>query len=289
MMKKLLFILLTALLMPVTAEAQDSVLLRPTTHVFTLQSGWGRMRDTYLTPLRYDGTSVGLQYERSRQLRHPMLSNVQHAVLDFMSGDDKGDHSTSWAGRLHYDYTMLWEYRPTGRRPEAGDWRFRAGVWAGIDAGFDYNLKLINANNPVSIRLCHNIGVAAQAVFYYGEKRRHNVRLQLQAPVLGWALMPEDGASYYETFYLRQGGDYLNFTSLHNQQDLDVRLTTDLQFTKYPIRLGMAWHIETMRIHHITQRYSSLQFVVGIVFSTLPFTRRQASAEYGLDNYQMAY
>ena len=288
MMKKL-FTLAVILLTAVAASAQDSVLLRPTTHVFTLQAGWGRVRDTYLTPLRYDGTSLGIRYERSRQLRHLLLSNEQHAALDFMSGDDKGDHSTTWAGRLHYDYTMYWGIRRTGRRPQAGDWHFRAGVWAGMDAGFDYNLKLVNANNPVSVRLCQNIGVAAQTVFYYGTRRRHNARIELQAPLLGWALMPEYGASYYETFYLRHGGDYMNFTSLHNQQDLDVRLTTDLQFTKYPIRLGMAWHIETMKIHDITQRYSSLQFVVGIVFSTLPFTRRQASAEYGIDNYQMAY
>ncbi len=288
MMKRLLFTLLPAFLL-LPAAAQDTALLRPVTHVLTLQAGQGKMRDTYLTPLRYDGTSLGIQYERSRQLRHARLSNLQHIMLDFMTGDDKGDHTTSWAGRLHYGYTMLWDFHPLERQPRAGDWKVKAGLYGGLDAGFDYNLKLTSSNNPVNVRLCQNIGLSVLGLWYYGAKRSHNVRLELQAPLIGWALMPEYGASYYETFYLNQGGNYTNFTSIHNQQDLDVRLTTDLQFTKYPIRLGMAWHIETMKIHNITQRYSSLQLVAGVVFSTLPFTRRQANREYLLDNYQMAY
>lgn len=106
--------------------------------------------------------------------------------------------------------------------------------------------------------------------------------LQAQLPLMGAAFTPEYGASYYETFLLQTTDNNAHFTSLHNQQDLDLRLTTDVPLSvlykpwETVVRLGVGYHIETMKINDITTRCSSFEFVVGWVYQYLPYSRRKA-------------
>ena len=290
-MKRFFLLTWVLLLIPVCLLAQDE-LPRPVTNILSLRLGQGKMRDTYLTPLLYTGSNISLEGQRWRMHRNLDWTNWQQADIMFSTGEDHGHDSEAWTGRLRYRYGILRRWSdcldPTTLdiRSESSPWSFYLGPYAGIDLGFDYNLKLASSNNPATARVTTNLGAAGAVCYRFQTPAAQGMRVMLQAhaPLLGMGFCPEYGASYYETFYLDSSSDTFHFTSLHNQQDFDVQLAVDFPMAIIPwfrrfdsvVRLGGSYHIETMDINHITTRYSSLEFVIGWVYQYLPFCRRKA-------------
>ena len=211
----------------------------------------------------------------------------------FSTGEDHGHNSEAWTGRLRYRYGILRRWSESlsnlsnPSNPSNSPWSFYLGPYAGVDLGFDYNLKMGSSNNPATARITTNLGAAGAVSYKFQTPWAQGMKVMLQAhaPLLGMGFCPEYGASYYETFYLNTSGNILHFTSLHNQQDVDVQLAVDFPLAIIPwfrsfdsvLRLGGSYHIETMDINDITTRYSSFEFVIGWVYQYLPFSRRKAS------------
>lgn len=291
-MKRFLILALLLLIVTAPSEAQDE-LARPVTNILSLRIGQGKMRDSYLAPLLYTGANFSIEGQRWRMHRDLNWVNWQQADIMFSSGEDHGNNSGAWTGRLRYRYGILWRWSdsldPTTLevRTESSPWSFYLGPYAGIDLGFDYNLKMASSNNPATARVVGNLGAvgAVRYKFQNPSVRGMRVMFQAYAPLIGAGFRPEYGASYYETFYLSTSGNYAHFTSLHNQQDLDVQLTLDFPLAIIPglrsfdsvLRLGGSYHIETMDINNITSRYSSVEFVIGWVYQYLPFGRRKVN------------
>lgn len=291
-MKRFLLLAWALITIPVSVWAQDE-LPRPVTNILSMRIGQGKMRNTYLTPLLYSGTSISLEGQRWRMHRNPVWTNWQQADIMFSTGEDHGHNSEAWAGRLRYRYGILRRWSDSldpstlDIRSEHSPWSFYLGPYAGMDLGFDYNLKMASSNNPATARLTTNLGAAGAVSYKFQSPRAQGMRVMLQAhaPLIGMGFCPEYGASYYETFYLDSSDHIFHFTSLHNQQDVDVQLAVDFPLAIIPwfrsfdsvLRLGGSYHIETMDINHITTRYSSFEFVIGWVYQYLPFSRRKAS------------
>ena len=291
-MKRFLLLVWALLFIPVSIWAQDE-LPRPVTNILSLRIGQGKMRDTYLAPLLYTGSSISLEGQRWRMHRNPVWTSWQQADIMFSTGEDYGHNSEAWTGRLRYRYGFLRRWSESlsnlsnPSNPSNSPWSFYLGPYAGVDLGFDYNLKMGSSNNPATARITTNLGAAGAVSYKFQTPWAQGMKVMLQAhaPLLGMGFCPEYGASYYETFYLNTSGNILHFTSLHNQQDVDVQLAVDFPLAIIPwfrsfdsvLRLGGSYHIETMDINDITTRYSSFEFVIGWVYQYLPFSRRKAS------------
>lgn len=271
------------------ALAQDTIAARPVTSVVTMGLGQGKLRDTYLTPLLYDGPSYTVNYERWRLMRRQRWNNAQTADFNFLSGEDRGRSTRTLAGRARYRYAMhrLWRVgKPTERSLGSRPFSLFAGPYAGFDLGFNYNTRIATGNNPATLRLAANAGLSLGAVWHLSMRQQPwAVQLQVRTPLMGAAFVPEYGASYYETFMVDDNPEVLHFTSLHNQQDLDVRLTADIPLATFrflkrldtTVRVGFAYHIETMDINHIVTRQSTCELVLGWTYQYLPFSRRKAN------------
>lgn len=300
-MKKLLIFLLTLTACSNLLLAQDKVAIhtrcvtndtllrfemRPITSSLELHLGSASVRNTYLAPLLYTGQDLGLTYERARRWKQLNWMSLQSVTGQFAMGEDKGAHSENWSGRLRYRYAAHYNW-------DLFFFTLMAGPYVGTEVGFDYNLKMASGNNPATARLALNTGLSLMAATHYRLfGRMSKASLLMQAPLLGYAMMPEYGASYYESFYLNNVEHMHHFTSLHNQQDLDVRLTTDIPLLPNrggEVRVGLAYHIETMKINQINTRLSSIEAVVGWTFQSLPFNRRNASSTLKHSAYYEAY
>lgn len=274
MKRFLTLILLTLIVCSDLAVAQD----RPAQSVLTAEWGKSAMRNTYLAPLLYEGRQIGVRYERWRTMRSYKWTNQQIIDADFADGDaENGQHSTSWSIRAMYRYAM---HRDISHLlcSRCQGLTVLIGPYAGLETGFDYNLKLGSSNNPATARFVGNMGVSLASTYDYtlwGQPSK--VNLQVQMPLIGYAFMPEYGASYYETFLIESGNNG-HFTSLHNEQDLDVRLSTDIPIAVIPwfkrmktiVRLGAYYHIETMDINSIVNRYSTFGISIGWTWKYLP-------------------
>ncbi len=266
-MKFLSFIIIA--LLPALAHAQ----FRPIASSVELHLGTASVRNTYLAPLLYEGQDLSIGYERARDWRTAPWSSLQTLVGQFTMGEDKGAHSESWSGRLRYRYAAHYNCVLAFN----DDIKFGVGPYAGTEVGFDYNLKMASGNNPATARLVANAGFSALTTYKYSMRDHHGVlNLLVQAPLLGYALMPEYGASYYESFLLSNTSNQHHFTSLHNLQDLDVRLTTDFNLSRNSaagaLRLGVGYHIETMAINGIHTRFSSIEAIMGWTFRSIPYS-----------------
>ena len=240
---------------------------RPIQGSLELHLGGASVRNTYLAPFLYSGPDIGLSYERTRRWKNLDWMSLQSLTGQFAIASDPGEHSDQWSGRMRYRYAAL----------HAFDFYYlslMAGPSAGIDVGADYNLKMASSNNPAGARFTTNIGLQLMANLPYRLWKRHCVAtLQAHAPLLGYAMMPAYGASYYETFSLGNSSALHHFSSLHNQQDLDLRLTTDVPLSRHhggAWRFGFGYHIETMQLNQITTRFSSFEAIVGWTFQRLP-------------------
>ena len=280
----LFFITLSAWLGPHKAIAQelDSLKSRPITASVTFGMGSSVLRDTYLTPLAYKGNALGVHYERWRRSRHMNWANRQTLRFTFVTGQDANRYTETWAGRLCYGFASHIDLYQNEQS------NILAGLYTHFDGGFNYNLKLAGSNSPATARLVNNYGLSVVTNHRYTLRGKPcDLMLQASTPLVGWAFAPEFGESYYEHFYLQQQDGYRlspTFTSLHRQQELDLRLTTDIPLSIFPwwrhkhiaLRTGIDYHIETARIHHITTRLSTFEWVIGWTFKhlSIPTTYR---------------
>lgn len=224
---KILYLSLLLLLCPfIRTQAQSDEAARPVTSSLSLQLGQGQVRNTYLTPLLYTGQNLTIVGQRWRLQRNLRWVNWQQLQASFVMATDRGVHSEDWSGRFCYRYGVLHRWQGDAGSP----WALYAGPYAGADLGFDYNLKMASSNNPATARVTANLGLASAISYRFQQPRAQGLKVTLQGhtPLLGAAFMPEYGASYYETFYLNTTQGNAHFTSLHNQQDLDLQLLADV-------------------------------------------------------------
>lgn len=255
------------------------------------------MRNTYLTPLLYSGEAITLQFERIRLQQNLRFVNYQTADISYLTGEDKGHHGEAWAGRLRYRYGVLWTRHRSNEAARQSPWSFLLGPTLGADVGFDYPLKLAAANNPATVRVTAGLGVRGAVSYRFKQPACQGLCFSLSAamPILGIALQPEYGASYYEVFYLDNTQNDLHLTSLHNQQDVEARFVADVPLALIPclrrfdsrLRLGVDYRRETMDINHVTTRYNSLSFVIGWVYDYLPFGRHKSTFSSRPDCYEV--
>lgn len=282
-MIKKIFILVTTLLSFATVVAQEEEeVARPVTNALELQLGSASARDTYLTPLLYSGANLGLRYDRWHAWKQPQWVSQQSLTAHFGFLEDAGKHSEEWVGRFRYRYAAHYRWEHLWCEPLT----VMLGAFSGIEGGFDYNLKLAGGNNPATAKVAMNTGLSAVGIWHYSIRGKGcSAMLQMQLPLMGLALQPEYGASYYETFYLNTEDDVMCFTSLHNRQDLEVRLTTDLALAAIPwmkengnsLRVGVGYQIQTMDVNKVVTRYSSFDFVIGLVFEHLKYNRQKSN------------
>lgn len=282
-MIKKVFLLVAALLSSAISVAQESEeVARPVTNALELQLGSASARDTYLTPQLYSGLNLGLRYDRWHAWKQPQWVSQQSLTAHFGMLEDAGKHSEEWVGRFAYRYAAHYRWDHLWCEPLT----VMVGAFSGLEVGFDYNLKLAGGNNPTTAKVAMNTGLSAVGVWHYSLMGKGcSAMLQMQLPLVGLALQPEYGASYYETFYLGTEEEAMHFTSLQNRQDLEVRLTTDLALSVIPwmkengnsLRVGIGYQIQTMDVNKVVTRYSSFDFVIGLVFEHLKYNRQKSN------------
>ena len=123
MITRIFIPLLTVLLSVLPAGAADSdndsrpladQPIRPVFAAYSVEYGSGRLTDTYLTPIKYAGWHVGLDYQRYQAMRFAPEEWTMR--LHFNLGLDKTDNpagnATMWDLMLTADWGMMRKFRP---------------------------------------------------------------------------------------------------------------------------------------------------------------------------------
>ncbi|MEN9919914.1 MAG: hypothetical protein RL662_2350 [Bacteroidota bacterium] len=221
--------------------------------------GNSNIYDTYLSPLKYTGTSLRLMNERMKktswfnnQFTNQRLIDVEMAFVDSPAGNSR-------------QYSVLGNYNWGGHYNliKTDRFRFSIGSLWSITGGVVYNQR--NSNNPASARAYSNIHLSAIAFYNW---KSITFRGQIDTPIAGVLFSPKYGQTYYE-ISLDNSIKIFNIASLHNQRGLKSYFTADIPISKISLRLGYLGTFYQTKIHYLhTHNYAS-SFVIGLVSESI--------------------
>ncbi len=228
--------------------------------------------DTYLSPLRYDGTTYSLLHDRlnATAMTNGNLLLQQQFQIQVGITDNPTSSASEYYGNI--------DYRINGLYPLVRTSRFRlygGGGWEASLGGI-YNVR--NSNNPGSLKTSTNLNLSAMALYDW---RGITFRWQLTTPFAGLFFSPEYGHSYYEIFTLGNNKGTIHLASLHNQQALRNYFTVDIPVRRVTLRAGYLGDFYRTHENQLVTRIISHQFVVGLAFESLNLGGRRAREAHG--------
>lgn len=247
----------------VSQEQHSSQLQHRTVNQSTLVGvGKSFLNDSYLSPLRYNGTGISLLHERLKGtslLGGKMLLQQQFLIQTALTKNPSASAS-EYYGDLSYQLTGYYPLLLNSNLRIYG-----GGGWE-VSLGGIYNQR--NTNNPGSLKVATNLHLAAMALYNW---KIFTFRWQLSTPFAGMFFSPEYGHSYYEIFTLGNNKGTVHFGSFHNQQALRSNFSVDIPIQKVTLRAAYMANYYRTEVNHLVTRIASNQFMIGLALETLNF------------------
>lgn len=261
---KTLFGCLVAVVVAISAGAQTTgdsavAVIRPVLSVFSAEIGSANLRDTYLTPLTYDGGwQAAIGYERMQAMRfNPERWIMQlDGRLALGRSLNPSRSALMWLIDFRPAWSMMW------RKGFAYGFTLAAGGTAELDLGVLYLPR--NGNNPASVKASLTLGATGMAV-WNGQigPLRLTARYQPRLPLTGVFFSPDYDELYYE-IWLGNHSRLAHFAWPGNFFRLDNLLTADLHLGATTLRLGYRCEIFSSKAAGITNRAVTHTFVIGV-------------------------
>ncbi len=253
-------LLATAFLLasPCKVFGQEEV-LRPVLSSYSLEVGGKNLTQTYLSPLKYSGIGLALDYERMQSMRFNPEKWVMK--LDGRLAYDCGKNPVGNARMYNIKLSLGWSM--THRWKLKKGFTVLAGGNTSISGGADYTPR--NSNNPVAANASWTVGATGSAI-WNGKFGRLPVCIRYQAtlPLAGCFFCPEYGELYYE-IYLGNRKGLVHGAWPGNYFNLDNLASIDFRFGNTILRAGYRCEVFSSKANHIVSRSLSNSFVLGIV------------------------
>lgn len=274
-MKKIAVLVCAWLAAATLSWSQDSTRstsIRTVNHATLGGIGKVFLYDTYLSPLRYDGTTYSLLHDRlsGTAMANGNLLLQQQFQIQVGITDNPTSSASEYYGNIDYRINGLYPLLKTSRFRLYG-----GGGWEASLGGI-YNAR--NSNNPGSLKTSTNLNLSAMALYDW---RGITFRWQLTTPFAGLFFSPEYGHSYYEIFTLGNNKGTIHLASFHNQQALRNYFTVDIPVRRVTLRAGYLGDYYRTHENQLVTRIISHQFVVGLAFESLNFGGRRAREAHG--------
>lgn len=242
---------------PTTVNTQTDRPIRPVLSAWTIGIGSRHLADTYLTPLKYQGWSGSIAYERLQATPWQPERWVMQLKLsaDLCRTKNPAGNALMWGAEVHASWGMM-------RR-----WNMAHGFSAGIgpalraEGGCLYNAR--NGNNPASAKGAVTIDAIAFVANSFSIGRLPvTVRYQPSLPVIGAFFSPQYDQLYYE-MYLGNTSGLVHTAWWGTRFKLDNLVTVDLHLGPTSLRLGYECNWMNSRANNITTRNITHRFVIG--------------------------
>lgn len=232
---------------------------RPVLSAYALELGASHLADTYLSPLKYSGISLGLDYERMQAMRFNPERWVMrlHGALSAESTKNPAGNATIYGINLSLGWGMMHRWLA------AKNVTLAVGGSTDINGGVLYAAR--NSNNPASAKGSWTVNLAALAA-YSGKmgKIPFCARYIVETPLSGIFFSPDYGQLYYE-IYLGNHNGLVHYAHPANFFRLNNLVSIDLNFGRTSLRLGYRCNIASTKVSEIVARDISHCATVGIV------------------------
>ena len=238
--------------------------------ILTIQGGGIWLQDQYLSPLLYNGVSVGITNEWWQAFHGKKREHKNHTSNTFfLSWDTISDRSTlggkkyigCWehVGKVGIQVSGLenepqsnkiyaigvnagwgayytWKWKITSRKTNIS--RFQIGVGPYLAGDFMPRYIVNNVNKPYSMDIAAEIDAMAFVSYSFGGKKTsYRLRYLIRTNLIGVDFMPDYWQSYYE---ITEGiAGKTRCAGMWNHRYLNHELTLDMQFKHSTWRIGV--------------------------------------------------
>jgi hypothetical protein len=254
----LLLIFMAAALTAGAAETDSVTVIRPVTAAYTIEAGSSHIADTYLSPIKYNGWHLGLNYERWQAMKFDPRRWVMQMQFG-VSGEralNYAGNAVMWYAGIDFSWAMMRRWKPAKH------------LTVGVGGKADLNLGCMylerNGNNPAAAKAAVTIDATAYANYNFKIGRLPvSLTWQPTLPLTGAFFSPDFGELYYE-IYLGDRSGLAHCAWFGNYFRLDNKVTADLHFGATSLRLGYSGRIESTKANNIVSNHFSHAFVIGI-------------------------
>ncbi len=218
--------------------------------------------DSYLSPLKYNGTTISILHDRvspSFFLKDKLIIQQQFLFQSAISSNPVGT-ANYFYGNISYNLNSFYDFFKNNSM------RILGGGGLDLSLGGLYNNR--NSNNPVSIKTSTNLHLSVMGIYNW---KRFTFRWQMSTPFIGVLFSPKYGQSYYEIFSLGNSSGVVKLASLYNQYSLTNYFTVDIHARKHTFRIGYLGNYYITNVNSLNTNILSHQFVLGLATETLYF------------------
>lgn len=260
--------LIAALISTFTFLANAQELSRPVLQQYRLEIGGGTALSTYLSPLRYDGTVIGMSGQWSKASQWAPESLVMQFNAAGYMRDYKNPART--ASMIGFDGMFAWGMQWRKRLPYS--LQVTAGGSLDLSGGCLYLTR--NGNNPVTALASASLDINASLSWRFKIGKLPIVLSdEVRLPSLGCFFAPEYGETYYE-IWLGNKKRLAHCGWWGNRFCIDNLLSLKLDFGRTAMEIGYRYDYNSSWANSLSTRLHTHTFVIGIIPHGLGIKRR---------------
>ena len=257
-MTRLLLSILCVMLSAMAFAQDEPTTLRPVTSSYTYEIGGATLANTYLTPLKYKGWDMALNYERMQAMKFNPEKWVMRltAGIDLNRTDNPAKNATMWRLVADFSWGMTYRFKLPHNITLAG------GGSTSLDLGCVYNAR--NGNNPVAVEAAWTVNLTGYASWDVKIGRLPvTLRYQPTIPLTGVFFSPDYGELFYE-IYLGNHSGLAHCAWWDNYFRMENLVTADMHLGATSLRVGFRNNILSTSINDITTRTITYSAVIGV-------------------------
>lgn len=257
-MTRLLLSILCVMLSAMAFAQDEPTTLRPVTSSYTYEIGGATLANTYLTPLKYKGWDMALNYERMQAMKFNPEKWVMRltAGIDLNRTDNPAKNATMWRLVADFSWGMTYRFKLPHNITLAG------GGSTSLDLGCVYNAR--NGNNPVAVEAAWTVNLTGYASWNVNIGRLPvTLRYQPTIPLTGVFFSPDYGELFYE-IYLGNHSGLAHCAWWGNYFRMENLVTADMHLGATSLRVGFRNNILSTSINDITTRTITYSAVIGV-------------------------
>ncbi|WP_290044384.1 DUF3316 domain-containing protein [uncultured Muribaculum sp.] len=257
-MTRLLLSILCVMLSAMAFAQDEPTTLRPVTSSYTYEIGGATLANTYLTPLKYKGWDMALNYERMQAMKFNPEKWVMRltAGIDLNRTDNPAKNATMWRLVADFSWGMTYRFKLPHNITLAG------GGSTSLDLGCVYNAR--NGNNPVAVEAAWTVNLTGYASWNVKIGRLPvTLRYQPTIPLTGVFFSPDYGELFYE-IYLGNHSGLAHCAWWGNYFRMENLVTADMHLGATSLRVGFRNNILSTSINDITTRTITYSTVIGV-------------------------
>lgn len=257
-MTRLLLSILCVMLSAMAFAQDEPTTLRPVTSSYTYEIGGATLANTYLTPLKYKGWDMALNYERMQAMKFNPEKWVMRltAGIDLNRTDNPAKNATMWRLVADFSWGMTYRFKLPHNITLAG------GGSTSLDLGCVYNAR--NGNNPVAVEAAWTVNLTGYASWNVKIGRLPvTLRYQPTIPLTGVFFSPDYGELFYE-IYLGNHSGLAHCAWWGNYFRMENLVTADLHLGATSLRVGFRNNILSTSINDITTHTITYSAVIGV-------------------------